>query len=203
MKKQLIFSLDKAQVLNSNTYKSLHWAVKGKKTEYLRVASINEGVLHHNANNLPAVENQLTFINELTNQAIAKSRRTKILKKEGFDVKEIKKLVAEEFKQEEIVRVGESPELLFDKFTVLVTVFPPTRRRLDPINLYPTVKAIIDGLTDSAWWEDDNHNHLLQIGFRYGGLSEEKDTFKLILDVEEVEEADLVFYKFNEPKVKP
>lgn len=186
MKKQLTFSLDKSQVLNSNTYKSLHWAVKGKKTEYLRTVSINEGIRHHEESNLPAVDNQLSYLKELVNQSIAKSRRTKALQKEGIEAKEIKNRVTEEFKEKDISRIGDPPTLLFDKYTILVTIFSPTRRRLDPINLYPTVKALIDGLTDSAWWEDDDHRHLLEIGFRYGGLSGEKDTFTVVLDIEEV-----------------
>lgn len=189
MHKQLTFLLDKNQVLNSNTYKSLHWAVKGKKTEYLRNAAINEGLKHHDANNIEAVNNQLDYLKDLADQAIAKSRRTKALQKSGLSAKEIKEKVAEEFAEEEIKRVGDAPEMLFNQFSILVTVCPPTRRRIDPVNLYPSVKAIIDGLTDSAWWEDDDNKHLLQISFRYGGLSGEKDTFKLVMDVSEIDDS--------------
>ena len=67
---------------------------------------------------------------------------------------------------------------------VLVTVYAPTRRRLDPPNLYPTVKAIIDGLTDANLWPDDNHEVIKMMSFQYGGLSGESGKFKIVLDIE-------------------
>lgn len=68
--------------------------------------------------------------------------------------------------------------------TVAVTVYAPTRRRLDPPNLYPTVKALIDGLTDANLWPDDNHEVIKMMSFRYGGLSGESGKFKIVLDIE-------------------
>jgi len=32
----------------------------------------------------------------------------------------------------------------------------PDSRRRDPHNLYPTVKACVDGMTDAGCWEDDD-----------------------------------------------
>lgn len=84
----------------------------------------------------------------------------------------------------------EKEEIFFDKFKISVTVCPPTRRRLDPPNLYPTVKAIIDGLTDAEWWEDDNFKYLLELSFRYGGLSGESDTFVFKVNVEEINDIE-------------
>lgn len=49
---------------------------------------------------------------------------------------------------------------------VVVTVCSPTKSKLDPPNLYPTVKAIT---------------------FKYGGLSNEKGHYKLIFEIEGVE----------------
>lgn len=77
---------------------------------------------------------------------------------------------------------------IYDKFKIVFTVCPPTKRRIDPPNLYPTLKALIDGLTDASWWPDDQYTNLLEVSFRYGGISGEKNTFKLILDIEELEE---------------
>lgn len=51
---------------------------------------------------------------------------------------------------------------------VTVTVFSPTRSRLDPPNLYPTVKALIDGMTDAGIWTDDNHKVIKMMSFVYG-----------------------------------
>jgi crossover junction endodeoxyribonuclease RusA len=39
---------------------------------------------------------------------------------------------------------------------LVVTIYAPTKRRLDPPNFYPTVKALVDGLTDAGIWTDDN-----------------------------------------------
>lgn len=85
----------------------------------------------------------------------------------------------------------------FDKFKVVVTVMPPTRRRMDPANLWPTAKAIVDGLTDAEWWADDDFKHLLEISFRYGGLSGERDTFKVRVVVQELTEAEVAEYHLD------
>lgn len=74
----------------------------------------------------------------------------------------------------------------FNHFDIMVYICPPTRRRLDPANLYPTVKHLIDGLTDAGWWEDDDWTRLRTLSFRYGGVSGIKDTFKIIMEIEEV-----------------
>ena len=68
---------------------------------------------------------------------------------------------------------------------VTVTVFSPTKSKLDPPNLYPTVKAIIDGMTDAGIWVDDNYKVIKSMTFRYGGLSEEKGHYRLVFDIEE------------------
>ena len=83
---------------------------------------------------------------------------------------------------------------MFSHFGVNVTVCPPTRRRLDPPNLYPTIKALIDGLTDACWWSDDDFTHLLYTSFRYGGLSSEKGVWKIVLDVVRVDDSELGDY---------
>lgn len=75
----------------------------------------------------------------------------------------------------------------FNKFKVVVYVCPPTRRRLDPANFYGSVKPVIDQLTDNGWWEDDDWQHLDEMSFKYGGLSEIKSCFKFILEIQEVE----------------
>ena len=74
-----------------------------------------------------------------------------------------------------------------NKFKVIVYVCPPTRRRLDPANFYGSVKPVIDQLTDNGWWDDDDWEHLDEMSFKYGGLSEIKSCFKSILEIQEVE----------------
>lgn len=67
--------------------------------------------------------------------------------------------------------------LTFTKFSVDVYVYAPSKRRIDPPNLYPTVKPLIDGLTDANIWEDDDHEHMTEMTFKYGGLSTLPDMF--------------------------
>lgn len=69
---------------------------------------------------------------------------------------------------------------------VSVAVFSPTRRRLDPPNFYPTIKAILDGFTDAGIWTDDNHEIIKSLSFEYGGLSGIKSMYKLVIEIEEV-----------------
>ncbi|HEX3088151.1 MAG TPA: hypothetical protein VHQ23_05815, partial [Ilumatobacteraceae bacterium] len=38
---------------------------------------------------------------------------------------------------------------------VYVTLDVPDKRRRDPANFFPCVKAIVDGLVDAGWWPDD------------------------------------------------
>ena len=45
---------------------------------------------------------------------------------------------------------------------------------MDPPNLYPTVKALLDGFTDSGLWTDDNYQIIQKLSFVYGGLSNSK-----------------------------
>ena len=38
--------------------------------------------------------------------------------------------------------------------------------RVDPANAYPTIKALIDGMTDAGIWPDDDSKHLIGPDFR-------------------------------------
>lgn len=44
--------------------------------------------------------------------------------------------------------------------TVMFGTDRPNQRR-DPMNFYPTVKALIDGLTTAGFWPDDDARHVL------------------------------------------
>lgn len=69
---------------------------------------------------------------------------------------------------------------------LVVTIYAPTNRRMDPPNFYPTVKALVDGLTDAGIWSDDNHEVIRYMVFQYGGLSGVKDKYRLELEIKEV-----------------
>lgn len=66
-----------------------------------------------------------------------------------------------------------------------VTVYKPTRRRLDTPNLYPTVKPLVDGMTEAGIWTDDNDNVIKSTKFQLGGLSGKKGFYKFVLTIEE------------------
>jgi crossover junction endodeoxyribonuclease RusA len=57
----------------------------------------------------------------------------------------------------------------FKECTVKIIVYPPSSRRVDPPNFYPTVKPLIDGLTDAGAWADDDWKHLREMTFLHGG----------------------------------
>ena len=61
---------------------------------------------------------------------------------------------------------------------VIITIHPPTKRRMDAPNWYPTIKALIDGLTDGGLWTDDNNEVIQSLTFKFGGLSG-SDTYKI------------------------
>lgn len=43
---------------------------------------------------------------------------------------------------------------------VVATIHRPTRRRYDAANLHPTLKCLIDGITDAGVLTDDDNAHL-------------------------------------------
>lgn len=60
-----------------------------------------------------------------------------------------------------------SSPFMYDRCVVKIGVSPPTKRVCDPPNYYPTVKPVIDGLTDTLWWEDDNFHYINSTEFHY------------------------------------
>lgn len=56
-----------------------------------------------------------------------------------------------------------------DRAHVTAWITYPTGGRADPANTAPTVKAIIDGLTDAGVWDDDDARHLVGPDFRRAG----------------------------------
>lgn len=55
-----------------------------------------------------------------------------------------------------------------------IVVCPPTNRRMDAPNWYPTAKALIDGLTDAGVFEDDNNKVITSTTFVPGPKTENK-----------------------------
>lgn len=70
---------------------------------------------------------------------------------------------------------------------VIATFYPPTRRRIDPPNFNPTIKAILDGFTDAGIWPDDNYSVIPEHVFRYGGLSGIEKRYRVVIEIEEID----------------
>lgn len=181
--KTLTFTIDPKKILNSNSMPN-SWFVKSSKAAYLRSLGSSVGVDNHDDKTLSkAVLAYSTLYSEIVN---TKAQTVKKLKKEGVTETELE----EEIKRFDTAhplpeRVNFTP--MFQSFRVEVKVYPPTARRIDPVNLYPTCKPIIDGLTDCGWWDDDDYTHLKKISFMYGGVSPVKKHFTIELTVEEDE----------------
>ncbi|MFD0358270.1 hypothetical protein ACFVHW_31755 [Streptomyces sp. NPDC127110] len=51
---------------------------------------------------------------------------------------------------------------------ILGVFHPPTRRRADPANWYPSFKAAVDGIVDAGVLEDDDHTRVIGPDMRIG-----------------------------------
>lgn len=67
--------------------------------------------------------------------------------------------------------------------SVVITIHPPTKRRMDPPNFYPTVKALIDGFTDAGQWSDDNSSVIKAMTFIQGNRSTVKKHYQFDIDI--------------------
>lgn len=52
---------------------------------------------------------------------------------------------------------------------IMAHIWKPRAGRYDPNNLWPTVKAAVDGLVDSGLLADDDHKHVIGPDMRHGG----------------------------------
>jgi len=65
---------------------------------------------------------------------------------------------------------------------VTATIWKPHAGRYDPGNLYPTAKAILDGLVDAGIFPDDDHKHIIGPDMRHGG----KGPALIVIQIQEV-----------------
>jgi len=69
---------------------------------------------------------------------------------------------------------------------VRVRIYPPSNRRFDPPNFYPSAKALIDGFTDAGLWDDDNWRTIQCMSFVHGGtLSGKRGVWIIEIEVED------------------
>ncbi|MCU1613732.1 MAG: Endodeoxyribonuclease RusA [Frankiales bacterium] len=60
------------------------------------------------------------------------------------------------------------PGPLYTRAHILGILHPPTRRRADPANWYPSFKAAVDGIVDAGVLEDDDHTRVIGPDMRIG-----------------------------------
>lgn len=180
----LVFDILRADTLSSN--QAAHHFVKMKLVKQLREAAIEAGLQLHDPEDHESVKKRVQALQDRQNWQTKKAAITKKLKKQGKSKEEIAEelqLAVGDKASYEAANAIEVP-FLYDKARVRVLVGNTVNRDFDPPNLWPTVKALTDGLTDCAWWEDDNFNHLTEVSFSYGERSNQKGHYRFSLIVE-------------------
>lgn len=168
----MMFSFTGEQILNSNSMPK-HTFLLSRKKRVLRKIASQHGSGWHIVPSLAMASVELADI--IAERKTAKSRARKDMNTCGTPTSEQAGILGEiDAMYEEHVSglsafVGEGThnDYLYDKCKVSVGVSIPTGRDFDPPNLYPTVKPLVDGLTDSLWWVDDNHNIITSTEFHY------------------------------------
>lgn len=76
----------------------------------------------------------------------------------------------------------------FEQVHVCAFIAYPTARKADPPNAWPTVKALLDGLTDAGTWDDDDSTHVIATEFRRETRKSDTGTYgvRLVLTDQEV-----------------
>lgn len=57
-----------------------------------------------------------------------------------------------------------------ERVRIVITFHKARAGRYDPANLYPTAKAIVDGLVDAGVLEDDSHRYVEGPDMRHGAV---------------------------------
>lgn len=71
-----------------------------------------------------------------------------------------------------------------DRATITGHIYKNRAGRYDPHNLFPTVKAIIDGIVDAGILADDDHTHL-RAALEHGGINRQEPPHLIITIKEE------------------
>lgn len=166
----LVVSFDKKEVLNSNSIPGNNFFLAKLKKD-IRTQAATCGSLWHPQSVYSEGAVELSRI--IGERNAAKSKARKEMNKDGIPAEQ-QQLVFREIEQDytEIIAdlkgfKDENVKYLYDKCAIKIGVSPPSKRRIDPPNMYPTVKPFIDGLTDAGWWEDDNYNYIISTEFHY------------------------------------
>lgn len=184
----IVLDIERVDTLSSNV--AVHHYVKAKVVRTLRKLAVEAGLSLHAEGDRDAVTARVQALQERTDWQTKKAAISKRLAKKGLSKKEIEE-------HADIQAIGDKASygaanavevpFLYERARVRVLVGNTVNRDFDPPNLWPTVKALTDGLTDCAWWVDDNFTHLVEVSFAYGEKSPEKKTFRFTLIVEPVD----------------
>ena len=184
--RRLEFYVPQKSIFNINM-NIKHFMQKAKMVDVLRTMGARKGAEEHPER--VTVERRLDSLKQERRLASRRNSAMRKMSKAGAAQEDIDRALDEISR--DLAPETPSNDLkatpLFNTFRIVMTAYPPTRRRLDPPNLYPTLKALVDGLTDACWWEDDDFTHLVETSFRYGGLSDMKGDWKIVLDIYEVD----------------
>lgn len=85
-----------------------------------------------------------------------------------------------------VARAARVPRL--ERVRVVGVVHPPDRRRRDPHNLYPTLKAYIDGIVQAGVLIDDDSQHLVSVAMRLGAPAR---LLRLSVEIHPIDSANL------------
>lgn len=86
-------------------------------------------------------------------------------------------------------------EPVMQRAHILGVLCPPSRRRADPANWYPSFKAAVDGVVDAGVLADDDHTRVVGPDMRIGPVVKGG---RLLLTVREVSEEEFASLKAGE-----
>lgn len=170
---RIIFALTSKEVLNSNSLPNNTFLL-GKTKRAVREKGALFGSTWHTRPHLAIASVELSEI--LKEKNYLKTQIRKGLNKEKVPTFEQLPFLEdvdaqyedEVFALQNILDSEKDDSLyLYDSCTISVGCSPPTKRIVDPPNFYPTIKPLVDGLTDALWWEDDNFNYITSTEFHY------------------------------------
>lgn len=76
---------------------------------------------------------------------------------------------------------------VIERCRVTASIGYPTAGRADPSNAAPTVKAVLDGITDSAGgWADDDSDHVISVAYVRGPETQRRGVYRVVIEIEEV-----------------
>jgi hypothetical protein len=179
----LDFEISRKDILNSNSMPN-HHIVKGKMVSKLREMGAEAFTALHPEGAREVVIEKRKQLQATLDRKTERVRLAKRLKKLELSDRELEAELDERLPYPEHEELTIAP--LWQHFTVRTDVFAPSRRHMDAPNFWPTVKAITDGGTDAVAWPDDDFKHMLEVSFRYAGLSGLKDTWRVRLTITEI-----------------